>query len=147
MKPTTIGPVSLRVFVFLLGLIMTLAAFNKLYTYCSFRYFGTVAYGIIEHPSASRDLGGRPLIQYLDESGNTHEFKSRAKTHWFKTPERGEKIKVFIHGKEPHKAIVDSLFYYVFLPLIFLACGCYCCGYAIFHRKNLDMEKTVEAVL
>lgn len=146
MQSSILGTIVFRIFIFLLGVIMVLPALNMLYTYCNYRYLGSIAYGTIDHPSSGRDLGGRPLIKYLDKVGNVHEFKSKAKTHWFASPERGEKIKVFIHGSDMQKAIVDSLFHYVLLPLVFLAAGLYICLYAIFNRKGLSMEEKVVSV-
>jgi hypothetical protein len=137
MSSSTIGTLFTRIFIFLLGLLMTLAALNKIYIYCSHRFLGNTAYGVIEHPASSRDIGGRPLIQYKDTSGNLHEFKSKAKTHWFQTPKKGEKIRVFFDKNKPDKAIVDSFTYYLFLPIIFLAAGCYCCIYGIFQYKDM----------
>ena len=137
MKFSADGSSFTRIFILLLGLMVVLPALNKLYTYCTYRYLGSMAYGIIDHPSSGRDIGGRPLIQYKDSSGSVHEFKSRAKTHWLYTPQKGEKVKVFMHRSGPHKVIVDNLFHYVFLPLILLVAGLYCCLYAIFGRNGL----------
>lgn len=133
----SIDTLFIRFFILALGLILLLPAVNKLYTYGAYRYHGSVVYGMVDHPSSGRDLGGRPLIRYEDKSGNRHEFKSRAKTHWFHRPAKGERIKIFTHWNKPEQAIVDSLFYYVLLPLIFLVAGCYCCLYAVFERKIL----------
>jgi hypothetical protein len=140
-----VGTILARLFIFLLGLIMVPPAVNILYTYCNYRYQGEVAYGIIDHPSSGRDIGGRPLIQYIDTVGEVHTFKSRAKTHWLYAPKKGEKIKIFFHRREPQKAIVDSLLYYVFMPLIFLAAGCCFFMYAILGGKNtINLETQAE---
>lgn len=130
------GSLFLRGFIFLLGLIVLMAAVNKLYTYCNYRFRGVMVYGVIEHPSSGRDIGGRPLIQYKDASGSMHEFKSKAKTHWFYKPQKGEKIKIFFYENEPQRAIVDNFFYYVFLPLIFFVVGTYCCLKSIHGYPN-----------
>lgn len=143
MKSTSFGTVFVRVFMFILGLMVALPALNTLSTYCNYRFLGSMTYGVIDHPSSGRDFGGRPLIQYVDMAGSSHEFKSRAKTHVFQTPKKGEKIKIFIHKSDPQKAIVDSLFYYVLLPLIFLAAGCYCCLSSLFGRKSMSPLNTV----
>ena len=117
-----------------------------LYTYCNYRYFGSMAYGTVSHPFTSRDMGGRALIQYVDTAGEDHEFMSRAKTHLFYAPKKGGKIKIFFHKKEPQKAIVDSLLYYVLLPLVFLAVGCCFFIYAVLGRKNTtNFEARAEA--
>lgn len=141
MKSSIIGTGFMRIFILLLGLMMLLSALNKLYIYCSYRYLGHMTYGIVDHPSSGRDIGGRPLIQYKDLTGRVHEFKSRAKTHMFYTPQKGEKIKIFIHQSDPQKVIVDNLFYYVFLPLIFLVAGCYCFLHAVFDRNGPTVKK------
>jgi|GEM_PF-2499325 len=143
MNIQNVGETFTKVFLFVLGLIMVVPALGKLYTYCSYRYLGNTTYGIVDHPSSARDLGGRPLIQYTDGAGTVHEFKSRAKTHWFYTPIKGEKIKIFIHKTDARKAIVDNLFHYLILPLIFLAAGCYCCLHAVFDRDNLSPGKRI----
>ncbi|WP_136806520.1 hypothetical protein [Desulfosediminicola flagellatus] len=143
MKSTSFGTLFVRVFMFILGLIVALPALNTLSKYSNYRFLGSMTYGVIDHPSSGRDFGGRPLIQYVDMAGSTHEFKSRAKAHIFQTPKKGEKIKIFIHKSDPQKAIVDNLFYYVVLPLIFLAVGCYCCLSALFGRKGRSHEEKV----
>lgn len=101
MKASLIGPISMRIFIFLLGLMMVLTAINKLYSYLQYRYRGNMAYGIIDHPSASRDFGGRPLVQYESASGEVYELKSEAKTHWFRTPRKGERVKIFFDEMKP----------------------------------------------
>ncbi len=136
MGSSLIGPIFIRIFIFLLGLMMVLTAINKLSIYFQHRYLGRMTYGIIDHPSSSRDFGGRPLIRYESALGEVYEFKSRAKTHWFITPKKGERVKIFFNEKKPQNAIVDNLFYYCFIPLIFLAAGGYCCIYAIFYHKE-----------
>ncbi|MFW2367258.1 MAG: hypothetical protein ACN4GW_12630 [Desulforhopalus sp.] len=141
MESSIISTSFMRIFILLLGLMMVLPALNKLYIYCSYRYLGHMTYGIIDHPSSGRDIGGRPLIQYNDLTGSVHEFKSRAKTHLFYTPQKGEKIKIFIHQSDPQKAIVDNLFHYVFMPIIFLAAGCYCCLHAVLDRNLPAVKK------
>jgi hypothetical protein len=144
MPSSIMGTVFLRIFIFLLGLIMAVPAVNILYTYYNYRCQGEVTYGIVDHPSSGRGLGGRPLIQYEDSFGKVHEFKSKAKTHWFRTPKKGERIKVFFDKNEPQKAIADSLIYYLLLPLIFFATGCYCCIYVVFlHKENKPKSTTV----
>lgn len=146
MQSPILGTISLRIFIFLLGLVMALPALNMLYTYCNYRYFGSMVYGTVSHPSSGRDMGGRPLIEYADARGEVHEFKSRAKTHLFYAPKKGEKIKIFFHRKDPQKAIVDSLLFYVLLPLIFLAVGCCFFMYAILGRRNTtNLETQAEA--
>lgn len=136
MKSPATGTIFLRIFIFFLGLMMLFAALNKLYTYCDYRCRGSMAWGIVDHPSSGRDVGGRPLIQYKDAAGELHEFKSRAKTHWFRTPQKGERIKIYFLSNEPKNAIADSPIYYIFLPLIFLVSGGYCCLYGAFGRKT-----------
>lgn len=141
MKSGYFSSIFVRFFIFILGLIMVLPALNTLYTYCSYRYMGNTTIGVIDHPSSGRDLGGRPLIKYTDVPGNVHVFKRRAKTHLFQTPQKGEKIQLFIHKSDPQKAIVNNLLYYILLPLIFLAGGCYCCLYAILNKNYIYEDK------
>ena len=68
-------------------------------------------------------MGSRPFVEYKDLSGKAYYIKSKAKTHWLYAPVKGEKIRVFYQKKDPGTAMVDSLFYYVFLPLGFMAVG------------------------
>jgi len=131
MRSASPGAVFVRFFVFSLGLLLVIPACHKLYSYGSYRYKGTAGYGTISHPLSSRDMGGRPLIRYTDGEGTTHEFKSRAKTHWFYTPRKGERVKIYFHKDRPDEVIVANPFHYVVLPLVFLAVGSYCCLYAI----------------
>ena len=121
------GEVFTRLLMFFIGLIMLVPAANKLYDYSSLRFYGTHANGTVAHPSSSRDLGGRLLVQFRDEQGIIHEFKSRAKTHWFKKPVIGENIEIFFDKEAPDKVIVNNFFHYIFLPLLFVMAGCYCC--------------------
>jgi hypothetical protein len=129
----------IQIFIFLLGFMVFAAGAAKIYTYTTYRFWGEATLGEVEHPASSRGIGGRPLIQYADSSGLLHEFKSVAKTHWFFKPETGEKIKIYFDKDEPQNAIVDSLFFYVVLPLFFISIGCFCCVYAIFfHQEKPD---------
>ena len=130
------GKLFIKAFVFVLGFMVFAAGVSKLYTYGSYRFLGETTLGEIAHPASSRGLGGRPLIQYEDSSGLVYEFKSVAKTHWFFKPQTGEKLTVFFDGDEPNKAIVDSKFYYVVLPILFICVGGFCCVYAIFFHKE-----------
>lgn len=141
-----LGTIFTRTFIFLLGLMMVLSALHKLYIYCNYRYLGSMAYGIIDHPSSGRDFGGRPLIEYTGLDGRVHEFKSRAKTHLFYTPKRGEKIKILIHKSDPQKVIVDNLFHYVLLPLIFLCAGIYSCSFAVAGRNSSSLRNKITTV-
>ena len=126
----------IRSFIFLLGVLVLAAGLNKFSTYCFYRLRGVAVYGVVDHPSSGRGLGGRPVVQYADRSGTLHEFKSVAKTHWFYRPEAGEKIKIYYDNKQPHKAIVDNWFFYLFLPLLLIVVGLYFCIYALWiHRE------------
>lgn len=139
MKQPISGPAFTRIFVFLLGLLIISGSANKLYIYCGLRFLGNTTYGVIDHPASGRDFGGRPLIQYKDSLGNMYDFKSRAKTSWFHTPIRGERIRIFYDKNNPRKAIVDSLSYHLVLPLIFFITGCYCI-YSTFTLHKDDEE-------
>ena len=133
------GKLFIQSFIFILGFMVCAAGVSKIYTYGSYRIWGEATLGEIEHPASSRGLGGRPVIQYKDSSGFVHEFKSVAKTHWFFRPETGEKINIYFNKDEPQKAIVDSLFFYVALPILFICTGGFCCVYAIFlHKEKND---------
>ena len=136
------GEILTRIVLVIVGLIMFIPAANKLSTYCSLRFFGTNTDGIVTHSSSSRDLGGRPLIQYSDGEGGIYEFKSKAKTHWFKRPAVGEKIDVFFDKNNPTMVVVNNLFYYVFLPLIFIIAGSYCCykSLRLHHSRKTRLE-------
>jgi hypothetical protein len=79
--------------------------------------------GVIIDSSRGRGIGGRPFVEYKDLLGNSYERKSKAKTHWFFSPKVGEKIKVFYKKRNPNVAIVDSAFYYIFLPILFIVFG------------------------
>jgi hypothetical protein len=55
--------------------------------------------------------------------GETHHFRSRAKTHWFFAPGTGEEITVFYLAQDPETAMVDSMFYHLLLPLFIVVTG------------------------
>ena len=120
---TSIGNLATKLLILSLGLLFLLPPAYKLYTYCAFRCRAISIDGIIIHSSRGRDLGSRPFVEYKDLLGNLHERKSKAKTHWFFAPKVGEKIKVLYDKRNPDVAIVDSTFYYIFLPLFFIAIG------------------------
>jgi len=136
------GEVFTRLLMAAVGLMMLVPAINKLHIYSSLILFGNHADGIVVYSSSGRDWGGRPLLQYRDEQNIIHEFKSRAKTHWFKKPIKGEIVEIFFDKKTPDKAIVNNFYYYVFLPLLFAAVGCYCCFKSIwFHTSKWRGEE------
>ena len=120
---TSIGNLATKLLILSLGLLFLLPPAYKLYTYCAFRCRAISIDGIIIHSSRGRDLGSRSFVGYKDFLGNLHERKSKAKTHWFFAPKVGEKIKVLYDKRNPDVAIVDSTFYYIFLPLFFIAIG------------------------
>ena len=106
-----------------MGLLFLLPSAYKLYTYCVFRYHAIAVDGVISHASRGRDLGSRPFVEYRDLQGNAYERKSKAKTHWFYAPQVGERLKVYYDQRDPTIAIVDSMFHYVVMPLLFFAAG------------------------
>ena len=134
------GEIFTRILILVLGLIMFIPAANQLYRYCQLQFFGIHATGTVTHSSSSRDWGGRPLIQYEDQEGSLYEFKSKVKTHWFTKPVKGEKIEVLFARADSSQVIVDSIFYYVIVSLIFLVAGCYCCLRSIWIRRTVEVE-------
>jgi hypothetical protein len=137
------GEVFTRLMMVFIGLLMLVPSAHKLHVYCSLRFFGTHADGTVVHSSSGRALGGRPLLQYRDEQGTIYEFKSRAKTHWFKRPVVGETIEIFFDKEAPNKAIVNNFTYNVFFPLLFGVAGCYCCLKSIWFHSSKSKKKEV----
>ena len=123
MKSTGFGNLMTQALMLAFGLMLLLPCSYKLYTYGIFRGQATAVNGIIDKPARGMEMGSRPFVEYRDHQGNVYYLKSKAKTHWFYAPVKGEKIKVFYLQKDPKTAMVDSLFYYVFLPLGFMAIG------------------------
>ncbi|MDJ0624027.1 MAG: hypothetical protein QNJ17_13740 [Desulfocapsaceae bacterium] len=134
------GELFTRILILVLGLIMLIPAANQLYRYCKLQFLGIHAMGTVIHSSSSRDWGGRPLIQYEDQNGSLYEFKSKVKTHWFTRPVKGEKIEVLFDRADSSRVIVDSIFYYVIVSLIFMTAGCYCCLRSIWIRRPVEDE-------
>lgn len=130
------GSVFLRAFFLLLGIMMLAAGFGKLYYYVDFRLMGFDTFGVIEHPATTTVMGGRPLIRYEDALGNIHEFRSRAKTHWFHKPQKGETLRVIYKKQESQSAIVNNVLYYVILPLGFIVVGCFFTLQAVSPKKS-----------
>ena len=62
-------------------------------------------------------------MEYKDTRGNIYEIRSEAKTHWFFAPKKGEEIRVMFLQHDPQKAVVDSTFHYILLPLLFCMVG------------------------
>ena len=139
MLPASLGNLGTRLTILFLGLLLLLPPAYKLYIYCEFRCHAVSVDGIIIDSSRGRDLGGRPFVEYKDLLGNTYERKSKAKTHWLFAPKVGEKIKVFYKKDAPDVAIVEGLFHYVFLPLLFIAVGS--CLLFCFFRDILNERK------
>ncbi|MFW2365352.1 MAG: hypothetical protein ACN4GW_02995 [Desulforhopalus sp.] len=131
-----IGSTLLRAFFLIVGAMMLTAGFNKLYFYVDFRLTGAKASGMIEHPATTTVLGGRPLIQYEDALGITHEFRSKAKTHWFSKPQKGEVLSVIYIQQDSQRAIVNNPLYYVILPLGFVVAGCFFSLQAVCQRNG-----------
>jgi hypothetical protein len=128
---TLFGNLVTMLFMALLGFLFLVPATYKLYNYCRFRTHSVAVYGIIDKASRGRDWGARPLVQYEDFQGNVYEIKSKAKTHWFIAPKKGERIKVLFLAQNPENAIVDSLFHYIVFPVLLMAVGAATVGYAI----------------
>jgi len=131
MLPTSIGNLVTKLFILFLGLLFLLPPVYKLYTYYAFRYHAISVEGIIIDASRGRDMGGRPFVEYKDRQGKSYERKSKAKTHWFFAPKVGEKTRVFYDKRDPTKAIVDSTFHYIVLPLCFIIAGAFCIFYVV----------------
>ncbi|WP_163339088.1 hypothetical protein [Desulfopila sp. IMCC35008] len=125
----------LRVFHLLVGVMMVITGCSKLYYYVDFRLMGVEIFGVIEHPATTTVLGGRPLIRYEDALGKIHEFRSKAKTHWFTKPQKGEALSIIYKKAESQRAIVNNLLYYVIWPMGFIVVGCFFLFQAI-HLKN-----------
>ena len=139
MLPTSIGNFTTKLIILFFGLFFLLPPGYKLYTYCAFRFNAVPVDGIIVDPSRGRDLGGRPFVEYKDSRGNSYERKSKAKTHWFFAPKVGEKIKVFYNKRDPNVAIVNSAFYYIYLPLFFIVIGA-CFIFCLF--RDISSERS-----
>jgi len=124
MHSQIIGNMFTKGFTLMIGLLLMLPSAYKVYSYCLFRSQSVVVNGIIDKPLwGGGGFGGRPLITYTDLQGKTHEFRSKAKTHWFFAPRTGEEITVFYLAQDPKTAMVDSMFYHLFLPLFFVVTG------------------------
>jgi len=129
----------LRVFFLLLGIMMIITGCSKLYYYVDFRLMGVETSGIIEHPATTTVLGGRPLIRYEDGLGETHEFRSKAKTHWFTKPQKGESLSIVYKRIEGQSAIANNLLYYVIGPICFMVIGCFFLFQAIYLKNNFGI--------
>jgi hypothetical protein len=123
MDATSRGNVITQLVVLSLGLLFFIPSAYNIYSYCLFRTQAITVQGVIEDPLQGKDWGGRPFIEYRDLQGNTHGFKTRAKTHWFRTPEKGETLTVYFSEDDPQNAMTDSPFHYVILPLFFGVMG------------------------
>jgi hypothetical protein len=123
MKSDLFGNLMVKLLVLSLGLFLFLSFAYKFYSYAIFRYHSVAVYGKVEKAMWGGDIGGRPFIDYKDTLGKIHSFRSKAKTNWFFAPKKGDKVKVFFLKNDPQQAIVDSVFYYILLPLVFCVLG------------------------
>lgn len=128
------------VFFLFIGVMMIIAGINKLYYYVDLQLVGTETDGVIEHPATTTILGGRPLVRYEDAVGIIHEFRSKAKTHWFSKPRKGETLSVIYDKQESQRMIVNDLLYYVLLPLGFIAAGCFFSFQAVCQRNRYSLH-------
>lgn len=129
----------IRFFFLLVGIMMIIAGCSKLYYYVDFRLMGVESSGTIEHPATTTVLGGRPLIRYKDGLGKTHEFRSKAKTHWFARPQKGESLSIVYKRNEGQSAIANNLLYYVIGPIGFMVAGCFFLIQAICLKNKVDI--------
>ncbi|RLB84670.1 MAG: hypothetical protein DRH26_18990 [Deltaproteobacteria bacterium] len=122
-KLTGLGNLMTRLLMLFFGLVLLVPCAYKLYAYGIFRDQAIAVSGVIDKPARGLEMGSRPFVEYEDLQGNVYYIKSKAKTHWFYAPVKGEKIRLFYLEKDPGAATVDSLFYYVLLPMGFMAVG------------------------
>ncbi len=126
MKFSLLGPnIIPNVLMVFVGAIFLIPSTVKIYAYGQFYIRSVSVYGIVDKMplGGGSGFGGRPLVQYQDLQGNAHVIKSKVKTHFFLAPRKGEKIKVLFLEKDPQTAMVDSLFHYFILPLVFMGIG------------------------
>jgi hypothetical protein len=95
----------------------------RLYTYGVFKYQSVAADGIVVKSLRGRDIGGRAFLEYKDVHGRVHEIVSRYKINWFFAPREGERVRVLFLPHAPEKALVDSSFHYLVVPLACMAVG------------------------
>lgn len=106
-----------------IGMSLLIPFGYRLYTYGVFNYRSVAVDGIVVKSLRGRDLGGRAILEYRDLEGNTHEIASKYKIHWLYAPKKWERVTVRFLPDEPEKAIVESLFHYVVLPLFCISVG------------------------
>jgi Protein of unknown function (DUF3592) len=123
MTPKYVGECMTRLLMLGFGLMLLVPCAYKLTAYVVFRNQAVAVNGRVDKPSRGMEMGSRPFVEYKDLTGTVHYIKSKAKTHWLYAPVKGEKMRVFYREKDPGTAMVDSVFYYVFLPLGFMAVG------------------------
>ena len=114
-----------------LGSILLVPSGYQLYAYGRFLCNAVPGTVIVDKPMSGSDLGGRPFVQFRDLQGQVFGFKTKAKTHWFFAPQKGEKINILFLPEKPDTAIVDNKFHYLVLPLVFVLIGGAVCFYAI----------------
>lgn len=114
-----------------LGSILLVPSAYQLYTYEQFLCNAVPGTGVVDKPMSGSDLGGRPFVQFRDLQGQVFGFKTKAKTHWFFAPQKGEKINILFLPEKPETVIVDNKFHYLVLPLVFFLIGGAVCFYAL----------------
>jgi hypothetical protein len=130
MTSSALGDFATKAFILVLGLVFLLPALYQLGRYAIFRHQAVAVAGIVERPLWGRHmLGGKSLVTFEDTRGKIHEIRSQARIHWFAAPRKGEAVRVLYLAHDPRSAIVDSLFYYLLLPVCFSAVGaCFVVG-------------------
>lgn len=113
-----IGDYFTKIFVLGLSLLLIVPTVYKMYEYLSKRSESLSTQAIVlTDPDIGSDLACRPLVRYTDHLGNTHELKSKISFYWIFAPEKGEELKVYYGKDAPGEAFIDSLYYYIILPL------------------------------
>tara|TARA_B100000614_G_C14400753_1_gene433598 strand:+ start:298 stop:729 length:432 start_codon:yes stop_codon:yes gene_type:complete len=125
-----------RGFILLLGLCILLPVGTKLWRYTRFYLNSEETRGVVTTAFKSRIAGTRPFVAFKDSTGHVHEFQTKILFHWAFTPKLGDEIPVRYHLKDPSRAVIDSPFFNLVMPLCFFLVGLLMVYLAIFHAMT-----------
>lgn len=122
-KDNFLGNLFSNLLIISIGLLFLIPPSIKLINYCSFRLNSVCTEGVVVKEGMGRFTGSKPFVEYFDNKGEFHEFKSEVNFHWFFSPKRNEKLEILYLKESTDVAIINNSFHYIILPFLMIAIG------------------------